>query len=341
MSKTRRSTLISLQQRDIEILKSVGSARLLTTVQIDWLHGTNGQTDHRTDRDKNGWRDRYRAHINNSGSIYRASRRIDLRVHGLEQRGFLVRIRRSVSYASTDFKRLADCIGLTTEGLEIIEDYVTRTEQPFNRSSYTTVDPRTRTIQNIEHTLAIGQFYAALRAELEYRKQTLEQWQCDIQLSRSYDRVTIPTYRDDIGIIPDGTFVLNGTRYFLETDRGTRPMDSWTKKIRAYETYRNNPKLKERYKVNDFVLVITAPTRTRANRIAQEIASVVRIPNDRYLLTIHTDNPETNLLHPLTIRRGWLKITDVKFSNRRIADKMVETATVQLGNYNLWENPSS
>src|SRR5215211_696251 len=98
-------------------------------------------------------------------------------------------------------------------------------------------------IMSFEHSVAISTFYAALRCSLEFSGQQLLDWRADHQLARrdsmtggpGYDRVAVPGVRQDLAVLPDATFTLAGHRYFVEVDRGTTNLASWTEKIRAYE----------------------------------------------------------------------------------------------------------
>jgi hypothetical protein len=64
--------------------------------------------------------------------------------------------------------------------------------------------------------------------------------------------------------------VLDGTRYFVEVDRGTRPLRSWIEKVQAYEAYRGSPQLAARYGAERFGVLVTASSPTRLIRIAED-----------------------------------------------------------------------
>jgi hypothetical protein len=180
--------------------------------------------------------------------------------------------------------------------------------------------------------MSIGHLYAALRAELEYRDLCLSAWQGDHLLARgAYDRIMVAGQREPLPVLPDATFVLEHTRHFVEIDRGTRPLRSWTDKVHAYEAYRASPLLQARYRATEFRVLIVAPTQVRLNRIAQEIAATTLQAHAGYLL-LHADH-----VHPTTIRRGWQRIAKVDWAPKRVVDRVLQSPTVTLAPQPLWE----
>src|SRR5439155_6270408 len=174
--------------------------------------------------------------------------------------------------------------------------------------------------------------------ETYYRSIPFTDWRGDHLLARrdtrfgiNYDRVNVAGQREPIAVLPDATFLLQGLRYFVEIDRGTRPLTTWTAKIRAYEAYQGSQALGDRYKTDIFQVLIVAPTETRLDRIADEIARVTRqAPSHyRFLLGDH--------LHPTTIRRGWRTIADLQLTPRKVVNKVVDIAQATLQHTPLWE----
>jgi hypothetical protein len=218
-----------------------------------------------------------------------------------------------------------DAYGLTAAGAELLA-----TQGGVDAAA--SIAPRKRAIQNLDHAVAIGRLYAALRAELEYRGLRLSAWQGDHHLARNaYDRIAVAGLRGPLPILPDATFVLADTRSFVEIDRGTRPLHSWTDKVRAYAAYQQSALLAARYQVAQFRVLIVAPTPVRLMRIAEEVATITRQASVDYLFLC------AEYVHTTTIRRGWQRIATIDWTPRRVVDRMVESPTVTLAPHALWE----
>jgi len=311
----RRSATL-LQDRDLDMLRSLADARLLTADALEWLHFAS-------------WRTRYRRCVEQQGAPnaarYQASSNLYRRLRGLCDGQYLQRVTRVVATARTIFYRVPDAYGLTAAGAELLAAH-------GGMDAAASIAPRKRAIQNLDHTVAIGRLYAALRAELEYRGLRLMDWQGDHHLARNaYDRIAIAGVREPLPILPDATFVLEDTRYFVEIDRGTRPLRSWTDKVRAYAAYQQSALLTARYQVAQFRVLTVAPTSVRLLRIAEEVATVTRQASADYLFM------SAEYVHPTTIRRGWQRIATIDWTPRRVVDRMVESPTVTLVPHVLWE----
>jgi hypothetical protein len=298
------------------MLRSLADARLLTAEALEWLHFPS-------------WRTRYRRCIEQqdapNDARYQASSNLYRRLRGLCDGHSIQRVSRAVAAASTMFYRVPDAYGLTAAGVELLAAH-------DGVDAAAAIAPRKRAIQNLDHAVAIGRFYAALRAELEYRGRRLTEWQGDHRLARNaYDRIAIAGVREPLPILPDATFVLDSIRYFVEIDRGTRPLRSWTDKVRAYAAYQQSALLAARYQVAQFCILIVAPTPVRLLRIAEEVATVMRQPPAEYLFLC------AEYVHPTTIRRGWQRIATIDWTPRRVVDRMVESPTVTLAPHALWE----
>jgi hypothetical protein len=308
-----------LQERDLAMLHSLAVARLLTAEALEWLHMPS-------------WRVRYRAWAERAEKQtppYQPSSNLYRRLRGLCASRAIRRITRTVDSSQTTYYRLPDAFALTPAGVELLLTYnAVDSGRPL-------VAPRGRAIQNLDHALTIGRLYAALRAELEYRGHELTAWRGDHLLAHgAYDRLAVAGVREPLPVLPDATFVLDGMRYFVEVDRGTRPLRSWGEKVQAYEAYRGSPLLETRYDASDFQVVITAPTPQRLTRIAETIAQVTEEAHPAYRLL------RADLIHPTTIRRGWQRIAEVTWTPRQVVDRVIQTPTVTLVEQPLWENPT-
>jgi DNA-binding PadR family transcriptional regulator len=313
-------TPIRLQERDLDMLHSLSIGRYLTVQALEWLHFPT-------------WRERWRRHQLGGNGAYYPLPNVYRRLEGLRAGGLAQTIRRSVERAALTFNRLADVYALTEAGAELLAE-----RRGLDDLDYS--DARQRSLQNLEHSVAIATIYAALRAELEYvfaereRRLCLENWRGDHLLARSYDRLDVPGEREKLPVLPDATFQLalgdRSRRYFVEVDRGTRPLDSWREKTRAYERYRGSSELTNRYAVTDFILLVVAPTARRMQRIAETIAKVQPQPTLGYLFI------ESAQAHPLTIRTGFRSIADVRMQTQVVAGNVVQAPTVTLVEHALW-----
>jgi hypothetical protein len=316
-TNTRRQAIV-LQERDLDMLGSLAVARLLTTEALEWLHVPS-------------WHARYR-HWAERGDDqtpqYQPSSNLYRRLRGLCDSRAIRRIVRAVDSGNTMYYRVPDAYALTNTGAELL-----LSRRATERGAIDVRVPRAHAIQNLVHAIAIGRLYAALAAELGYRGRGLTDWHGDHLLARgAYDRLTVADMREPLPVLPDATFMLDGMRYFVEVDGGTRPLRTWVEKVQAYEAYRGSHELAARYATTAFGVLITAPTPTRLTRIAEVIARVTKEAHPAYRL-LHAD-----LVHPTTIRRGWQCIADVAWTPRQVVDRVVDMPSVTLAEQALWEN---
>jgi hypothetical protein len=273
--------------RDVAILRSLADVRFLAVQHLQWLH----------------WSDRWRVAeraAREAGVANRKPNRAYERIGGLVSRGLLISLRRSVDRAITEYRKLPHCLALTRAGAEFLACHEGR---PLDAIWY--YERATRSAAGLEHNLAIGAFYAALRAELEYRGRALQHWLADQVLSTDYDSVAVASVGHPLPIIPDATFSLDGQRFFVEIDRGTTRIEQWRKKALAYDTYSRDPRLQMRYGVRQFTILVVAPSGLRIEAIARMVASVHRgVPANYRFLT-------EERVHPFSIRRRWQRIAQV------------------------------
>lgn len=300
-----------LTTRDLDILASLAQVRYLTVQHLQWLHWHSS------------WRVAERA-AREAGLVNRRPKKAYERAAAMAERGLLLSIQRSADRAATVYRRLPNCLSLTQAGAELLS---AQRDLPIEGLWY---DERaTRAAQTLEHSLGIGAFYAALRAELEYRGRTLEGWIGDHILCTDYDSVAVASVGHPLPIIPDATFTLEGTRYFVEIDRGTSRAEQWRKKALAYEAYGRDPRLKNRYGVSGFVVLVIVPTQSRMLAIARTVAGVHQraAMNYRFLLE--------ERVHPFSIRRRWQRLERVSLP---IAGRAGERPlpTVSLSEDVLW-----
>lgn len=313
---------IRLQQRDIDILHSLAVGRYLTVQAIEWLHFPT-------------WWSRWQQHQASGVKAYYPLPNVYKRLEGLRAGGMVQSIKRTADRASLVFQRLADVYALTEAGADLLFEH-----RDLDHVEYT--DTKKRSLTHLEHSVAIAMVYAALRSVLEAEFigiLALSGWQGDHQLARDYDRLVVAGHRAKLPVVPDATFTLSSSsrtrRYFVEVDRGTRPLSSWREKVQAYEAYRESTSLKERYDVKDFVLLVVAPTIRRVERIADWVAKYRRSDESEYAFIT------SQCIHPTTIRTGFQRIVSTSTENRVVAGRMQSVVTAILEQQPLWSKKES
>jgi hypothetical protein len=297
--------------RDVAILASLAEVRFLTVQHLQWLH----------------WPERWRAAeraARESGVPSRSPKKAYARAEGLAERGLVISIRRSVDRATTVYRRLPHCLSLTRAGAELLACH-----QGRRLDDFWYYERATRSAAGLEHSLAIGGFYAALRAELEYRGRSCSGWAGDHVLCTDYDSVAVASVGHPLPIIPDATFTLDAERYFVEIDRGTTRIEQWRKKALAYDAYGRDARLQERFAVRRCTVLVVAPSGPRLQAIARMVADVHQgvAANYRFL-------PEERV-HPLSIRRRWQRMERVVLAPPGRSGEAAQPE-VTLGDVPLW-----
>jgi Replication-relaxation len=154
----------------------------------------------------------------------------------------------------------------------------------------------------------------------------------DHRLHYNYDRVFAIGGDGKTGVIPDATCVIGDQRYFVEIDRGTRPLKTWATKTYAYEAYRNSEQLRARYGVDTFKVLIVTPNKTRLYRIATEVSTVTCCATKDYLFA------QESIIHPMIIRKGWYILSSTTMRQKQVVKTTVSSADIQLKRCALWEH---
>src|SRR5437773_11087461 len=94
--QARRSATL-LQERDLDMLRSLADARLLTAEALEWLHFASWRTRYRRNMEEQDAP--YAAHYQASSQLYR-------RLRGLCEGQYMQRVTRVVAAASTVFYRM-------------------------------------------------------------------------------------------------------------------------------------------------------------------------------------------------------------------------------------------
>jgi hypothetical protein len=320
---------IQLQPRDLDMLASLGAARMLTVPAIEWLHYPH-------------WRERYRRYLEQADPAlpraYRPRAQVYARMARLRDCHLVAtiarRVDRKVALHYRQYESLPAVYCLTPAGSELLLEQRHAHIAPL----WVYHERSGRSVQNTDHSALIGQCYAALRSEAHHRGQQFRDWIGDYALRAShpqhgpnYDRVTLVGQPQAVSLIPDGACFLNDTLLFVEIDRSTQSMQRWVEKIRAYDQYQHSALLQRRYGVSQFVVLIVTLDARRLERIAGEIARTSRQYRQHYRLI------EERLVHPTTIRRGWRQVLSAQFAPRLIGQRLIETVVeIQLEQAPLW-----
>ena len=315
-------TMPILTDRDLAILHSVGTARLLTNREIEWLHFP-------------GWAEREDAFAaSHPGESYNPSSSVRTRLGHLTDASFLAVIPRIVLLNKRGATRLPHLYALTARGRAMLVEAGVIPEP----TSVWIVPARTRPIANSEHTALIGRAYAALTVAAVTDGHALTGWQGDLQLAQNYDRIAVVGFPRPIPFLPDGSGVLvTGVlqrRLFLECDRGTMGAQRWREKAAAQHAYRTSAAFRQRFGADDFFTLVVAPTMTRLRQIAEVTLRQIREPSYAFLFTT------VDQLHPRTIRRCWQRVSAVRWTTRRTMRGVSEEPVLTFAPVGLWRPPT-
>lgn len=316
-----------LVERDLDMLASLSAGRYLTVQALEWLHFP-------------AWRERYRAYLEAREAapalVFRPAPHVYHRLGALREAApaLVYRVTRAAERGRLRFAPLPDAYMLAPAGAELLAS-----RRGLEPDTLWSEDPRRRSLKNLEHSVAIGTFYAALRAALEHTGLELTDWQGDHRLAArdplrggpSYDRVLVPGVKDPLPVLPDGTFSLAGQRYFVEIDLGQTNLRSWGEKVRAFERYRGSDALRARYGVEDFTVLVVVPDENRQRRVAEEVLKVTKHETDRYRFLT------ADQVHPTTSRQRWRVVKEFVWTRRQVVDRQVEVpADLQWRGLALW-----
>lgn len=300
----RHPRRLLVTERDLDILQSLATARMLTSLAIEWLHFSHRRPQWAAwlaARDAAAPR----------ALAYRVGSAIQIRLQQLHHAGYLHRLVQAVAHTGHTHGRERDVLLLSEAGAWLLCDL--RGVPP---ADVAWVRHRPRSTARTAHAVQIGLLYAALQAKVATMPGvTLQDWQGEHVTVQHYDRVQIVRRTPggaesvSVGIQPDATAVLTHRggqeRLFVEVDRGTRALDTWRQKMLAYRAYLGSPALHQRYGVDRFMLLVTAPTAAQRRRLMQVTAEVLGTASNRHLFCLEAD------VHPLTIGHAWHKISQV------------------------------
>lgn len=319
---------IRLTERDIAIFESLSTARFLTAEAIEWLHFPE-------------WKERYRRWAQDTEpdkKPYAISGRLYGRLKAFREANppLVYRIVRPVALSYSRFQRDDDVYALAPGGADFVAE-----AGRIAHDEIWTERLRTRSAQTLAHSAYIGTFYAALRERLERDGQHLYAWKGDHVLCKEYDSVSLTLHRNTSRkdglwpVIPDAVFYLGEGAarrlYFLELDRG-RPIRTWREKVRAYEAYRTyeRKKLKDRYGVDDFTVVVATTTENQQTKLLQATADELKKVSQNYAFTL------IERLHPSRIGPGWKRLATVERGPmRQVVDRLRDTWNITTETFRL------
>jgi hypothetical protein len=278
----------SLTARDVAILHSLSQVRCLTVEHIQWLHW------------EPAWRSAARA-AQATGQAHYGPKNAYRRLRILAQNGLVQPLVRIAERGVSLFRALPMAYRLTRSGARLLA-----AEQGEAVTEMETEVPLRQAVLTLEHQLAIGAFYAALRTEVTYRGRQFHAWAADHVLSADYDTVVVPSHPRPLPVLPDATFVLDGRRYLVEVDRGTTSTERWQRKALAHRAYAGSSAARARYGSADLLVLVIAPSPTRIATIARTVASRDPDAPQRYRFL------DAARVHPNLIRRKWQQIAAVQ-----------------------------
>ncbi len=322
MGKEEKRKGLVITERDIAIFESLSIARFLTAEAIEWLHYP-------------GWKARYAAMQGNehdyavTGALYSRLKRL----RGIKP-SLLYRIIRPVALSYSRFSRDDDVYCLAPGGAHLLA----RAGKMAIEEIWTE-RLRTRSAQTLAHSALIGKFYAAIRARLEEAGYELHAWAGDHLISKDYDSVSLigkrnPSRKDGLWpVAPDAAFFVGqgeqARLFFVEIDRG-RPIATWREKVKTYEAYRRGQKLKARYHVENFVVLVATTSEAQRRKMLQATADELQKVNKTYCFTLF-DN-----LHPTKIGQGWKRLETVEAGPlRMVVDRLHTTWKITTADYTL------
>jgi hypothetical protein len=317
MSKSTKAQRITLMTRDLDIFWSLYEARYLTIEAIEWLHFPQ-------------WRERYAqwqaAQAAGATKPYIPTTQAYTRLRLLQGNNYVRRIVRPTMLAIDTYRREPDLFLLTEKGATVLAEYRGLELEQLHYG-----EPRQRSYLMLQHHVAVGRVYAALRSRIESKPGIqFSEWRSEHHAAKDFDRVVMRVPQPDgsvrseeTGIQPDGAFFIDyeggRTLFFVEVERD-QPLKKWKEKMWAYEAYHNSAVLQERYGCSAFVLLGMALDAAHQRRLLEATGEALALlyPNaaqraaaqGRYLIG-HMGHA-----HPTLIGAGWHELRQVKVVER-------------------------
>jgi hypothetical protein len=317
MTQAQTQRNFVLTDRDLAMLATIGAAGYVTPAVLEWLHYPN-RREH--------W-----AQALTTPGRYKLTAALYRRLVWFRKAEYVHRLVRTAPLGAATVGRCDDIYMLTDLGARKVSS---KLEIPLSELVYTRERPRS--VNMLTHYAATAEVYAALRSKIESMPTvTMEKWLSEHRTARAFDQlmVRVRTSKGSmemqrLPVQPDGTFELRhgqgATRIFLEVDRGTRRVDTWAEKMAAYQAYLGSRELRDRYGVENFLLLVVAWDEAQCQRLMETTARVVRGPMPHIYFTLASS------VHPLTIGAGWRVVTDVQLVRQiGVAGRSYDQAIIQ------------
>lgn len=323
-----------LMARDLAIFASLSAAYYLSAECLEWLHFPQ-------------WRERYlhwqHEQVDGDSSRYRASAAVYRRLRLLTDAKYIRRVVRPTMLALDTYQREADLFWLTEKGAQALVDY-----RGYELADLHYGEPRQRSYLMLQHHVAVGRVYAALRSKIESRDDLrFEDWRSEHDFQREYDRIPVrfpqpdgSSHVEETGIQPDGAFFIGheGGRslLFIEVERD-QPLKKWREKVFAYEAYHGSQQLRARFDTGTFIFLGIGLDAQHQQRLLHATGEALALlypdpakrttAQERYLIGY------MGMVHPLTIGDGWGELRAVQVVERGGAvpwGVKIESGTYQL-----------
>jgi hypothetical protein len=306
-----------LMARDLDLFQSLSDARYLTIEQIEWLHFPI-------------WRERYgqwhQAQAAGNTTPYAPSTNAYRRMRALVGQKLVRRIVRPAMLAVDTYRREPDLFFLTEKGAQLLAEH-----RGLDLAELHYGEPRQRSYLMLQHHVAVGQVYAALRSRVDAKPGiAFTHWRSEHHAAKDFDRLTMRVPQPDgthrtqeTGIQPDGAFFIEydggRTLFFLEVERD-QPLKKWKEKVYAYEAYSRSAQMQARYGTREFILLGVALDATHQRRLleatGEAIAGLYTDPvyrmqaYDNYLIG------HMGCVHPTRIGAGWQRLQRIEVVER-------------------------
>lgn len=306
-----------LMARDLDLFQSLSDARFLTVEALEWLHFPI-------------WRERYeqwqQAQAQGSTVPYAASTNAYRRMRLLVNQKLVRRIVRPVMLAVDTYRREPDLFLLTEKGAQLLVEH-----RGLEIGELSYGEPRQRSYLMLQHHVAVGQVYAALRSRIDAKPGiAFTHWRSEHHAAKDFDRITmrVPqpdgTHRtEETGIQPDGAFYIEydggRTLFFLEVERD-QPLKKWKEKVYAYEAYKRSAQLHTRYGEQRFFLLGVALDAHHQRRLleatGEALAGLYTDPANRMKAQTTYLIGHMGETHPTRIGAGWQVIQRIEAVER-------------------------
>ncbi|HEY0737189.1 MAG TPA: replication-relaxation family protein [Herpetosiphonaceae bacterium] len=303
-----------LMARDLDLLQSLSDARYLTIEALEWLHFPQ-------------WRERYQAwQAAGATKPFMASASVYRRMRLLVDQKLIRRIVRPAMLAVDNYQREPDLFFLTEKGAHLLAEH-----RGLDLAELYYGEPRQRSYLMLQHHVAVGQVYAALRSRIDAKPGiAFTHWRSEHHAQKDFDHLTMRVPQPDgthrtqeTGIQPDGAFFIeyDGGRmlFFLEVERD-QPLKKWKEKVYAYEAYSRSTAMQARYGTREFVLLGLALDATHQRRLLEATGEAIA---GLYTDPLYRKQAQNNYMvahmgcaHPTRIGAGWQVLQRIEVVER-------------------------